>query len=113
ATITFFFLLSRLSTTIDSKALYYRFPPFVNKEKRLTGDDLQECYVRKYNPISEYGGWGYRIGIKNGKALNVAGKTGLQLVFKDGKKLLIGTQKEEEMRHAIEKLQQNWSDKNG
>jgi hypothetical protein len=52
--------------------------------------------VRKYKPLLEYGGYGIR-GFGNNRALNIAGKTGLQLIFKDGRKLLIGTQKGLEM----------------
>jgi len=52
--------------------------------------------VRKYKPLLEYGGYGIR-GFGNNRALNISGNTGLQLVFKDGRKLLIGTKKGHEM----------------
>lgn len=103
-----FFSLSKLMTTVDDKAIYYRFPPFVNSEKSLTKDDISEVYVRKYKPLTEYGGWGYRVRPGKGRALNVSGNMGLQIIRKNGKALLIGTQKPKELEKAIDRLKENW-----
>ena len=35
------------------------------------------------------GGWGWRYSIRNGRAFNISGNKGLQIIFKDGKKLLL------------------------
>ncbi|WP_420317977.1 hypothetical protein [Ekhidna sp.] len=102
------FIYSKLYVSIDDKAIYYRYPPFVNKEKKLTKIDVSEVFVRKYNPIWEYGGWGYRVRPGKGKAMNVAGNQGLQLILADGKKILLGTQKPGAISHAIKKLKENW-----
>ena len=99
---------SKLETVIDDRAVYYRFPPFVNREHRLTQEDISEIYVRKYRPIWEYGGWGYRIRPGKGKALNVSGNIGLQIILKNGKALLIGTAKREELERAVRRLKENW-----
>jgi len=106
--IILFFIRSKLYTIIDESAIYYRFPPFINYEKKLTKSDISELYVRKYKPIWEYGGWGYRIRFGKGKALNVSGNQGLQIVLSNGKGLLIGTQKPEQMRRVIKRLKENW-----
>ena len=55
------------------------------------------------SPIQEYGGWGYRtsFGKKKGSAYNVKGDKGIQIELKTGKKLLIGTQKEDEAQQVI------------
>ena len=98
---------SRLYVSIDPKGLYYRFPPFVSQERKLTLGDLSEIYVRKYRPLWEYGGWGYRYRFRAGRALSVNGNTGLQLVLKNGKRLLIGTQRPEAMKHAVKRLKEN------
>lgn len=63
---------------------------------------LDDLYVKDYNPIADYGGWGYRNG-SQGKAYNTKGSVGLQLIFKDGSRLLIGSQKKDELiRIAIQ-----------
>ena len=102
-----FLIRSKLSVTIDEHAIYYTYPPFVNKEKQITLADLKEVYMRKYKPIWEYGGWGYRIRPGKGRAMNVTGNNGLQMVFKNNKRLLIGTQKPEAMSYAIRRLKEN------
>jgi uncharacterized membrane protein YobD (UPF0266 family) len=104
------FISSKLTITLDDKYIYYRFPPFVLKEQKLGNEDIQELFVRKYNPILEYGGWGYRVTFFRfrGKALNVAGNQGLQIIKFDNKRLLLGTQKPKEMEKAIQKLKENW-----
>jgi TATA-box binding protein (TBP) (component of TFIID and TFIIIB) len=62
--------------------------------------------VREYAPLSEYGGWGLRYSVNHGKAYNVSGNQGVQLFFTNGKKLLIGTQKPEEITAILKQINQ-------
>jgi len=103
AGVFFLFEKSRLITKIFEKEIRLRFPPFISKEKIIPLETIVEMEVRKYNPIWEFGGWGIRYGNK-GKAYNVKGNIGLQLHFKNGKRLLIGTQKQEQVKWAIKKM---------
>ena len=95
----------KLKTRIDEKGIYYRFIPFHLSNKFIAWDELNNAYVRKYDPISEFGGWGMKGGFlwrKNkGTAYNVKGDVGLQLELKTRKKILIGTQKEEEVKRVL------------
>lgn len=100
---------SKLSVSIDSSAIYYRYPPFVNSEKTIRKDEIDEAFVRKYRPISEYGGYGFRHSFRSGRALNISGDIGLQLVLKNGKRLLIGTQQPDQIGAALKKLHENWN----
>jgi hypothetical protein len=47
--------------------------------------------------LTEYGGWGIK-GTKHDRAFNISGKQGIQLEFKDGNRLLIGTQKPQDVQ---------------
>ena len=84
----------KLYTRIDSSGVHYRMKPFHFKEQTIIWDDIDQIFVRKYSPILEYGGWGIRFG-RNGKAFNMRGNYGIQIVKKDGKRILIGTQNPE------------------
>lgn len=95
---------AKLETEIKDRSIYYRFKPFVLSFKKIRAEDIASYQVREYSPIAEYGGWGYRYGFGNGKALNVKGNMGLQLKLKNGKKLLIGTQKPEEMDNVMKEM---------
>lgn len=94
---------SKLITLIKHNEIRLRFPPLFSKEKIITMEVIKKMELRKYNPILEFGGWGIRYGIK-GKAYNVKGNMGLQLYFKNGKRLLIGTQKPEQIKWVISKM---------
>ncbi|OAB81556.1 hypothetical protein [Cochleicola gelatinilyticus] len=99
-----FFLLFflKLETRIDEQGIHYAFWPFQRTLKKFPWSSIKKCYVRDYSPIGEYGGWGYRAGFKGTSgAMNVKGTTGIQLEFKNGKKLLVGTQKENEAKSVI------------
>ena len=70
-------------------------------------DKLRDAYIREYNSFHEYGGWGIRTGSpKTGKAINTSesGKLGLQLKFRNGRLLLIGTKRAEEIQRIINTL---------
>ncbi|WP_397446862.1 hypothetical protein [Polaribacter sp. R77954] len=101
-----FIFTFKLTTRIDEKGIYYQFFPFHFKLKLISWSMVSKAYVRIYDPIGEYGGWGLKGGAlwnKNkGKAINVSGDIGIQLELKTGKKLLIGTQKKEEANRVLE-----------
>jgi hypothetical protein len=94
------FFILRLDTIIDKKGVYVRFYPIRKTYKLYLWDKIKKLEIRQYKALLEYGGWGIRIG--NGKALTVSGNIGLQIVFKDKRKLLIGTQKSIELERIIE-----------
>jgi 4-amino-4-deoxy-L-arabinose transferase-like glycosyltransferase len=103
STISFYFF--RLETQISKEGIRVRFFPFHLSFKTFTWDEILKSYVRVYHPIREYGGWGVRLGLfGKGKAYNVSGIIGLQLQFNDDRKLLIGTNKAEELTEALKKL---------
>lgn len=91
----------RLNTKINKQGIYFQLFPFQLKQKFISWNEVASIEVRKYSPIMEYGGWGYRYGFKNGKAFNVSGNMGLQLVLKNGDKILIGTQKPDELMEFL------------
>ena len=98
--------LFKLSTRIDEKGIHYQFFPFHWSYKTITWNAIDNAYVRTYNPLREYGGWGIRgTALWNtsskGKALNVSGNIGIQITLKTGKNLLIGTQYEENAKSTI------------
>jgi hypothetical protein len=101
----FYFL--KLKTVIDERGISYQFFPIHKNAKLTAWSDLEECYTREYKPIAEYGGWGYKFGAGGAKALNVKGNKGIQLKFKSGKKLLIGTQKPEDAQVVINRYFKN------
>jgi hypothetical protein len=97
--------LFKLSSRIDEKGIHYKFFPFHWSYKIITWNEIDKAYIRTYDALSEYGGWGLKGGSlwnkAKGKAINVSGDIGIQLELKNGKKLLIGTQKLEEAKNVL------------
>ncbi len=105
--LTILFINFRLDTHIKSDGIYLRFFTFHLSFRHYTWDKISKSFIRQYNPIGEYGGWGLRYGLfGKGRAFNVSGNKGLQLEFTDDKRLLIGTNKPEELIEALKKLGQ-------
>jgi hypothetical protein len=106
--ITGIFTRFRLETRISREAVRIRFSPLHRSWRVYPWTDIREARIRSYSPIREYGGWGIRYGLGGrGMAYNVAGNQGLQLVFNNGRRLLIGTGKAEELALVLEKLQRD------
>ena len=105
--LTLLFWKFKLQTMIKNDGIYVRFFPIHIAYRKYTWDKLVKIYVRKYSPITEYGGWGLRYGLfGQGKALNVSGNVGLQLITVHNFKILIGTHKPEEIKEILNKIGQ-------
>ncbi len=95
--------LSRLVTEVRDNGVYVRFAPFQSKFQRIAFTEIVSATAREYSAIGEYGGWGIRYGLGGvGRAYNTSGNQGVQLVFKDGRKLLIGSQRAKELAELIQ-----------
>ena len=94
------FYLTSLTTEVRPDGLYVRFIPFHLSWQKIDFSEIQECQAVTYHPIADYGGWGIRYGRK-GKAYNVSGNQGVHLEFTDGRKLLIGSARADELNLAI------------
>lgn len=91
--IVFALIKVRLETRIDKTGLMTQFWPFRFTKKTFDWKEIENCYVRKMNPVREYGGWGIRgLGSKN-KAYHIYGTNGIQIKTKRGDEFLIGTQR--------------------
>lgn len=104
------FVLLTLHTRIDEKAISIRFAPFHRKDRLIKWSDVKTARVLKYDPLFEYGGWGFRKGwTKRKQAYNVSGRTGLELELNDGRTVMIGTVKKEELLSYLSYLKTKYS----
>jgi hypothetical protein len=104
ALIVLLFVFLKLKTRIDEKGIYYQFHPFQFSLKLIPWFSISKCYIREYNAITEYGGWGMKFSFfgKKGKSYTTKGNIGLQIELKTGKKILIGTQNKEAMQQTLD-----------
>jgi len=100
-TLLIYFVYVRLYTILDSTGIYVDFKPFLRR-KKWSWDEVQHIQIIKYGFL-DYGGWGYRDGTY-GKGYTVQGYYGFQIHFKDGSKVLIGTQRPEEVQQFLDQI---------
>lgn len=101
------FMNLKLKTRIDENGISYQFYPFHRSYKIISWNNISNSYIRNYNAIFEYGGWGMKLNFmkKSGKAFTTSGNIGLQLKLKNGRKILIGTQKKNELQRVLDTYQ--------
>ncbi len=97
------FFRGRLTTEVRPSGLYVRYFPFHLRYQQIPLDSIKVCEARKYSPIREYGGWGIKSGAGK-KAYNVSGNNGVEIVYENGKKLLIGSNKSGQLAGAIDSI---------
>lgn len=98
----YLFFSIKLKTRVSEQGLHYQFFPIHLKDRVIFFEDISSFKARKYSPLKEFGGWGIRWGFE-GKAYNVSGAEGLQLVLKNDIKILFGSQKSKELEKAMKK----------
>ncbi len=69
--------------------------------KRFPLQNITAAEAATYAPITEYGGWGIR-GWGRNTALNAHGSQGVRLTLQDGSRVLVGSQRPEELAQALE-----------
>ena len=94
-----FFWSMQLTITINEAGIRVQFFPFTNKF--IQWADVAAAQVVNYGFV---GGWGIRLGTKYGTVYNTSGNKGLAITLKNGKKICIGTLKEEELKNVINLL---------
>jgi hypothetical protein len=81
--------------------VWFGWVPIYRRVVSITG--IQRYHVVRYRPILDYGGWGIRAGRDGERVLNARGDRGVRLELADGSKLLIGSQRPEELAETIER----------
>ncbi|MEM6842984.1 MAG: hypothetical protein AAF944_01985 [Bacteroidota bacterium] len=94
---------AHLFTQINTRGIQFRLFPFHWSVRSINWVDIDEMYIRNYDGIAEYGGWGMRYG-PQGKAYTISGNSGVQLYLANEQKILIGTQRPKELEQLIVQL---------
>jgi len=82
----------------DHVQIHYR--PFAKRS--IPFADIERIQARTYSPVKEYGGWGMKGWSSKKMAYNVSGNQGVELFLKDGRTVMIGSQKPQELAEALE-----------
>jgi len=94
----FLIKLLRLKTEFDTQEIRMNFSPL--SKKVFKWSDIESAKLIDYGFV---GGWGIRMMTKYGTVYNTQGSEGLLLKFKNGKSVVIGTQRSEDLQRFLDK----------
>lgn len=93
------FVYLKLKTRIDGKSIQIKFNLFMLKPKEIKWSEIKSVTFYKYTSIFEFGGWGYRENLLNGRvAYNVYGNKGIKIVLLNDKTIIVGSNDLEKMK---------------
>ena len=91
----------KLVTRLDSSHLTVRLRPLLTRKIPLK--EIASFEARTYRPLREFGGWGLRFSPRYGRAYNMHGNRGVQLILSNDDKILVGSQHADELAEALRK----------
>jgi hypothetical protein len=87
-------------TGVDGSGVHVRWIAFPLR-RDFPFADIARHEAVTYQPIREFGGWGWRRGRQGRVAHTVRGVEGVELELRDGRRVLIGSQRPQELAAAI------------
>jgi hypothetical protein len=92
-----------LKTNYTDEYVQVLYSPFHWKPKNFYWKDVAHMETRTAECLKEYWGWGIK-GARKNRAYIAYGDYGLQLTFKNGYRLFIGSQNKEELEKVVVEL---------
>ena len=97
------FVSIKLETVVIQNELYIRYWPMVYSYKLIPLEDITSIQSVTYSPLGDYGGWGIR-GTKKNRCYNAQGDQGVLINYTNGNRLLIGSQKPDELESTLRSI---------
>mgnify|MGYP001821635815 CR=1 FL=1 len=93
------FLWAHLRLTVTDEAVIISYRPFTRRRIELL--EILGANAREYDALREYGGWGIKGWSREKRAYNVSGSEGVELFLRDGRTVMLGSQRADELAAAI------------
>jgi hypothetical protein len=93
-----FFFNMRLVVEVNRESVVIGYRPLTTRS--ISMNSISEVEAREYQPLREFGGWGIRGGNRR-IVYNVSGNRGVDITLVDGRKVLIGSQRAEDLARTI------------
>ena len=95
-------ITAKLSFIVTEDELRICYFPFTfSKVIIIKKEEIRNISIQIYDPISEFGGWGFRIASKK-KAYSTRGNNAIVIEKTNGKLIYVGTQKANEFEKVID-----------
>ena len=93
----------RMTTEVTPATVRVWFGWLPTYRRAIPLTNIASLEVVRYRPIRDCGGWGIRRGRGGEAVLNARGDRGVRLTLVDGSKLLIGSQRPEDLADALKR----------
>lgn len=93
------FVWAHLRLTVTDETVLISYVPFTSRRIPLV--EILGANAREYDAIREYGGWGIKGWSREKRAYNVSGNQGVELFLRDGRTVMLGSQRADELAAAI------------
>jgi Family of unknown function (DUF6141) len=90
----------KLITEVRGEALSIRFTSLW-PERLIAWSDIRRAETVTYRPIKDFGGYGVRWATGRGMVFNAHGNRGVRMELASGERVLVGSQRPEELHQAI------------
>ena len=91
----------RLVLDVTAEQVTIRFAPITRRVIPIA--EIEAAEARTYDPIKEYGGWGIKGWSRRNMAYNMSGNRGVELTLRDGRQVMLGSQRADELARAVER----------
>ncbi len=93
----------RVVTEVHRDGLTIRLLPFNRRPYTMPLDQVTHIERTTFDAMREYGGWGVR-GTDADRAVIGGGNQGVRLTFRDGRRLLIGSRRPDDLMTALQRV---------
>jgi hypothetical protein len=101
ASVPLLFALARLTVEVLADRVEIRYRPFIRRTILL--DAVVAAEAVTYHPVRDYGGWGIKGWSRRKVAYHVRGDRGALLTLADGRTVLLGSQRPDDLVAAVRK----------
>lgn len=92
--------IARLEVRVGEDAVTIDYVPFMRR--KIAYYTIRAVRPMAYRPVAEFGGWGLRMWLRRTRvAYSVSGDQGVELVLRDERTVVIGSQRPERLADAI------------
>ena len=90
---------AHLQLVVTDQEIVIDYRPF--SRRRIPLSEVMGATARDYDALREYGGWGIKGWSRDKRAYNVSGKRGVELFLRDGRSVMLGSLRADELAAAI------------
>jgi hypothetical protein len=100
--ILIFIATHRMTLWLDSEGVHFKYFPYQIKERTITWKEIEDIDTVEYDPIHDFGGWGYKRSKVYGQGYTTEGVLGLRIKLKDGTRLFLTISDQQKVAKSLE-----------